>query len=283
MRPTRPVLRYYGGKWRMAPWIISQFPVHTCYVEPFCGAASVFFRKPPAEFEVINDLDGEVVNFFEVLRDRTDEFIGAILGTPYSRAEYDTAAEIVVEPLERARRYYVRAWQGRGGVTGRSSGWRFQRRDNGGRGVVRCWNDVEHLYGIVWRLKQAFIENDDALEIIERYDRETTVFYVDPPYLQATRSRRWKSRGYMCEIDEEYHCRLLDQLQEIRGMAIISGYASALYEERLIGWRRLEKRVLTSNSAKVATEVLWVSPAAVAGGQMGLGLDQGEDWDMGGV
>ena len=144
MSPRRPALRYYGGKWRLAPWIISHFPPHICYVEPFCGAASVFLRKPPAEFEVINDLDGEVVNFFRVLRDRTDELIRAIVATPYSRAEYDEAWQTVEEPLERARRYYIRAWQGWGGGKGsRPSGWRYQLSNNRGKSVIMDWIDVE--------------------------------------------------------------------------------------------------------------------------------------------
>ncbi|MDY6877347.1 MAG: DNA adenine methylase, partial [Chloroflexota bacterium] len=157
----------------MAPWIIGHFPVHGCYVEPFCGAASVFLRKAPAEFEVINDLDGDVANFFRVLRERTDEFVVAIENTPYSREEYRLAWQPVDEPLERARRYYVRKWQGWGGGKGvgvQPSGWRYQHSNNRGKSVIADWNETEHLAAVVWRLKQAFIENDDAIKVIKRYD-----------------------------------------------------------------------------------------------------------------
>lgn len=273
-QPTRPALRYYGGKWRLAPRIISHFPPHTCYVEPFCGAASVFLRKPAAEFEVINDTDGEVVNFFEVLREQTAEFIAAILATPYSRQEFDLAWATCDDPLERARRYYIRAWQGWGGGKGtKPSGWRFQHSNNRGKSVIADWNATEHLWAIAWRLKQAFIENDDALAIIERYDQPHTLFYLDPPYLANTRSDRWQDGAYAHEIVEEYHTLLLDRLQQIQGMAIISGYPSELYEGRLGGWQRRECSARTTNTANTKTEVIWLSPSVTQRGQMALPLE----------
>lgn len=224
LKPTRPVLRYFGGKWRLAHWIISHFPPHVCYVEPFCGAASVFLRKSPSEFEVINDLDGEVVNFFRMLRDRTEDLLHAIRCTPYSREEYGLSWEETVDDMERARRYYVRSWQGWGGAKRESHpAWRSQHSNNRGKSVVMDWNELKHLDAIVQRLKQAFIENDDALDVIERYDQPHTLFYLDPPYLSETRTKRWRETAYNCEIDEDYHRRLLDVLQEIHGMAIISG------------------------------------------------------------
>ena len=157
MKLTRPALRYFGGKWRLAPWIIEHFPPHGCYVEPFCGAASVFLRKAPAEFEVINDVDGDVVNFFQVLRDETDSLIHAVFVTPYSRAEYKLAWEPAEDSLERARRYYVRNQQGwSGGKSSRPSAWRYQHSNNRGKSVIKDWNDIDRLSAIVWRLKQAF-------------------------------------------------------------------------------------------------------------------------------
>ncbi len=240
------------------------FPHHTCYVEPFCGASSVFFRKQPAEFEILNDLDGEVINFFCMLRDRSDELIRAIILTPFSRAEYALAWQPTPDPLERARRYYICAWQGWGGGKGsRPSGWRYQHTNNRGKRVVDDWNDIEHLPAIVWRLKQAFIENDDANKIIERYDQSRTLFYLDPPYLSQTRSGRWKNGAYQHELDIDYHQRLLDILQTIQGMAIISGYPSELYNERLADWKRFETKSRTTNTTNVATEVIWLSPRTV--------------------
>jgi DNA adenine methylase len=267
----RPALRYYGGKWRLAPWIISHFPSHTCYVEPFCGAASVFFRKPPTEFEILNDLDGDVVNFFRVLRGQSEDLIRAIIATPFSRQEYQDAWRPTEDPLERARRYYVCAWQGWGGGKGsRPSGWRYQHTNNRGKHVVDDWDQVDHLWAIVERLKVAFIECDDALAVIERYDQPHTLFYLDPPYLSDTRTTRWADGAYACEIDENYHYALLSALQRIEGMAVISGYPSELYEECLEDWSRYEHPSRTTNTSNVATEVIWVSPRAQAHGQRTL-------------
>lgn len=265
--PTRPALRYHGGKWRLAPWIISHFPHHTCYVEPFCGAASVFLRKPPAEFEVLNDLDGDLINFFRVLREHTDDLIQAIQLTPYSRAEYKAAfdTEPFIDPLERARRYYVAAWQGWGGGKGtRPGGWRYQHTNNRGKSVVADWNQVHHLEAVVGRLKCAMIENDDALSVIERYDQPHTLFYVDPPYLSETRTDRWKTCAYQHEFDIEHHNELLDLLNRIEGMAVISGYPSDLYTSGLSGWHRAETTSRTTNTPNVATEVIWISPKTEA-------------------
>lgn len=262
----RPALRYFGGKWRLAPWIIGHFPEHGCYVEPFCGAASVFLRKRPADVEVINDLDGNVINFFRVLRERTADLIQAIKLTPYSRQEYRLAWQPANEPLERARRYYVRLWQGWGGRKGtRQSGWRYQHSNNRGKSVIADWNATEHLWIVADRLRQAFIEHDDALALIQRYDQPHTLFYLDPPYLAETRSERWKTTAYRCEVDEEYHRRLLELILEVRGMVIISGYPSDLYERTLAGWHRSQTVARTTNTANTKTEVLWVSPLAMAG------------------
>jgi len=265
VKPTRPALSYFGSKWRLAPWIISHFPPHTCYVEPFCGSASLFLRKPPAEFEVINDIDGEVTNFFRVLRNKGDELIRAILATPYSRAEFDEARIPVEDTLERARRYYIQAWQGWSGF---GSPWRYQKRHHGGKSVINDWNAVEHLPAIIWRLKKAQIENADALEIVERYDQPRTLFYIDPPYLPETRSKRWRHGGYRYEFDEDCHQQLLARLQEIQGMAIISGYPSELYERQLAHWRRVETRARTTNTANLGTEVIWLSPSVNKRGQL---------------
>lgn len=266
MKVRRPALKYFGGKWRLAPWIISHFPQHECYVEPFCGAASVFLRKPPSVVEVINDLDEEIINFFRVLREQRDDFVQAVEATPYSRQEYNLAWDLRGNgalPLERARRFYIRSWQGWGGKCRNRSGWSFQTTNNRGKLVLADWNEIVHLPAVIERLKHAFIENDDALKVIARYDGPRALFYCDPPYLQDLR----RPQSYHCEIDEEYHRVLLERLLVIEGMVIISGYPSDLYNEYLRDWRRVETTARTTNTPNVATEIIWVSPAAVAQGQ----------------
>ncbi len=261
---TRPALRYFGGKWRIAPWIIGNLPPHDCYVEPFCGAASVLLRKPPSRIEVINDLDGEIVNFFRVLRERPDELVRLIGLTPFSRSEYALAYEpcAASDVLERARRLYVRSWQGRGG--GRTqwrSGWRFIKTWNRGTNYSTDWDRVDHLYAIAKRLKHPQIECSDWRVVIRRYDAPGTLFFCDPPYLPDVRSERWRTKAYQCEMGADDHADLVAVLSGIRGMAALCGYASPLYEERLAGWRMLTIKSLT-DAGKPAAECLWLSPAA---------------------
>ena len=184
-RPTRAALRYYGGKARLAPWIVAHLPPHACYVEPFGGAASVLLRKPPAPCEVYNDLDGEVVGFFRVLRERPGELVEAVRGTPFARAEIDLACAPTppdLDDLERARRVYVRAWQGRHGLPARGRmGWRFERATDDSRTAVAQWTDLERLWETAERLRAVQLECDDALRVIARFDGPDTLFYCLAP------------------------------------------------------------------------------------------------------
>lgn len=274
----RPALRYFGGKWRLAPWIISHLPPHLCYVEPFGGAMSVLLRKEPSYIEVYNDLDGEVVSFFRVLRERPEELLRAIELTPFSREEVARAHEappgdLPPEPddeLERARRLYIRSWQTRGGPrTQWKAGWRFQRRNNRGKLAIDDWNDTGHLEAVVARLKRVQIEHGDWREVVERYDAARTLFLCDPPYLPETRSERWSLKAYGCEMTPAEHAELGEMLREIDGMAVVCGYASPLYAQVFEGWRVVMKRSQTDVNT-IATECLWISPkaAAAAGGRL---------------
>lgn len=270
----RPLLRYYGSKWTLAPWIIENFPDHDGYVEPFAGAAAVLLRKRPEPIEVYNDADGEVVNLFRVMREQPEQLIRAIELTPYAREELYTAYTPDGDPLERARRLYIRAWQGHGGARAQwRTGWRFQRSDNQRTTVVRDWNDNGRLNDIAGRLKNVQIEHDDAFAIIERFDAPGTLFYCDPPYMPDTRSERWRSKGYAVEFSAEQHEQLASLLSDIDGMAIVSGYPSPEYAEWYSGWTMLTKtaRVDPHNKAprgdkrwNLATECLWLSPRAAA-------------------
>jgi DNA adenine methylase len=260
-RVTKCPLRYYGGKWRISKWIQSHFPSHTTYVEPFAGAASVLLTKDPAPIEVLNDLDGDVVNFFEFLRSKTDELIRLIQLTPFSRLELRKAWLPTQEPIERARRFYVRSWQGRQPTapTARASGWRFQRNDNRGTDYLTQWNQTDHLWTVAFRLKKVLIECDEATSIIQRYDTPNTLHYVDPPYVAETRSQSWSDCGYRHEMNHEQHTELAEVLNEIQGMAILSGYETELYQDLFSGWEC--KKIKTLNGvAKDVIECLWLSP-----------------------
>lgn len=270
MKPTRPALRYHGGKWRIAPWIIRHLPLdHTCYVEPFAGGGSILLRKDPARFEVLNDIDGEIVNFFDVLRNQTAELLRQIQLTPFSRAEAIRAfEESGGTPMQRARRIFIRSWQSMGGPrTQRRSGWRFSVGATGAaRSAVEEWGNNAHLYAVAERLKAVQLESDDAMKIIPRFDAKATLFYLDPPYLAETRSRSWRRHAYTNEMGEAGHVALAELLNGIQGMAVLSGYPSQLYEDlyEARGWAVVKREAVTDKAAR-RTECLWINPAAVRG------------------
>lgn len=265
--PDRPALRYHGGKWRLASWIIGHFPIHRAYVEPFAGGAGVLLQKRPSEVEVYNDINGVVVNFFRVLRERPDELVRAIELTPFSRAEFVLAHEEDGDEVELARRFYVLAWQGRGGPTARwNVGWRWQRTIENRQSNTKSWSDVDHLYTTAERLKAVQIECLPASKVIAQFDHPAALFYLDPPYVGSTRSK-WRDGAYgPHEMSDADHRALAEQLRGIKGMAIISGYPSALYEELYQGWLRVCCET-TTDVASIVTECLWISPAAAERGR----------------
>jgi DNA adenine methylase len=249
----------------MWPHIRPHMPLHETYVEPYAGSLAIFMQKPPAEIEVINDLDGDVINFFDQLRSNTDALIHAIQCTPYARAELrraDDQLATTADPLERARLFYVLCAQGWASKkhAGRRS-WRYQTKNNGGKQVVSDWNDTDHLWAVAWRIQQAFIESDNALAIIDRYDGPRALFYIDPPYV--TDSRRRPDHGYDHEMTDADHAALLTRLRALQGNAIISGYPHPLYDDALADWQRVAVQARTTNPEHQATEVLWISPNAV--------------------
>lgn len=255
-----PPVRYFGSKWQLADWIVAQMPPHCSYVEPFCGSAAVFFRKPPSGLEVLNDLNSDVVNFFTLLRDQTESLVRLIDLTPFSREEYERSFEVHEDPLERARRFYVRSWQGfRGGGTYDPKGWSHRTLDTT-RSNTRDWSRLDGLFLGARRLKDAQIEHRDALELLERYDSPDTLFYIDPPYVISSRSRSEKK--YIYEMDDSDHRTLSAALHALKGMVLLSGYDSRLYRELYGDWL-VTRKSNTTNGNGTSMEYLWLSPAAV--------------------
>ena len=277
--PTRPVLRYHGGKWRLAPWVLSHFPTHEVYVEPFAGAASVLLRKPRSTAEILNDLDDEIVNLFRVLRDQPRQLIRDLELTPYSRTEFYAAYEPADDATERARRLVVRQMMGFG-TTGRRknrTGFRAKSYVNRSQTGQDDWrNYPKSLPAIIERLRGVLIENRPALELIEIHDSPETLFYADPPYLQDTRSSiRSESdlwRAYAHDMTDEDHRELAGALSSLEGMVVLSGYPSELYEELYPGWLRVETATV-ADGAKPRTEVLWLNESAAAKKQPSLFQD----------
>ena len=269
MKIPRPALRYYGGKFRLADWIIEHFPAHDCYVEPFGGGANVLLSKYPSGREVYNDIDSSVVTFFKVLRDHEEELLRVLNLTPFSREEYRLAYLPAEDQIETARRFFVRSWQGVGGARRQNAtGWRFERDSARGQSVVDDWCNIQHLPVLAQRLRQVQIENDDAVKVIRRYDSPRTLFYVDPPYLGETRGQRWAEKGYMFEMTAEDHEHLAEALHSVKGMVILSGYPSAKYDHLYPGWRvDLKQSRINSlgKGCRLHTEALYISPAAADG------------------
>ena len=256
---------WYGGKFVHLDFIL---PHLSGDAEHFCdvygGSAAVLINRPAARVETYNDLDSEVVNFFAVLRDQPEDLIREIGLTPFSREELVRACNSTsgLEPLERARRFYVRARQTRTGLAQTSSEGRWAHcvltSRAGMAGAVSRWlGAVEGLPEIAQRLQRVQIENAPALEIIERYDTPRTLFYLDPPYVHGSRG---DSAAYRYEMTDEDHCYLARLLHRIEGRVVLSGYRSVLYEELFADWHRVDAPEKLCNSSKEKrTESLWMN------------------------
>lgn len=265
----RPVMRYHGGKWRLASWVMSHFPPHRCYVEPFGGAASVLLKKPRSFSEIYNDLDDDIVNVFQILRDPTAAAVLKLACelTPFARSEFFDAYEVSDDPIERARRILIRSWMGHGasGVRAHRTGFRVNphRQRTTAAGDWHGWPRA--IDAFVERLRGVVIEKRPAAQIIAQHDRPDTLFYIDPPYMFDTRSQKRKGNdlyhGYNHELTDEAHDQLLELVLSLQGMVVLSGYASDLYETRLAGWRRVEKAAQADRGSP-RTEVVWINPAA---------------------
>lgn len=259
----KSIFRYPGSKWSMAEWIISLFPEgyeKMVYLEPFVGSGAVFFNKQPSNVETINDLDGEIINLFRVLREQPEELARAIDLTPYSRGEYDKAFEATDDPVESARRFLVKTNQALGAKLSSKCGWRNHKQEKIGgtackwRGIPESiWPVVERLQGTQTQLVQ--IEKMDAFRLIEKYNSSEVLMYLDPPYLRSTRR---SGRLYKEEMSREKHKELLQLVKNSRAKVIISGYASDLYDRELKGWHRFEREAQITSGEK-AEEVVWMN------------------------
>lgn len=262
--PSRPLLRYHGGKWRLAPWIIANFPPHRVYVEPFGGAASVLLRKPRSYSEVYNDRDEEIVNVFRVVREHGNALARAILWTPFARDEFTAAYEPTNDPIERARRLVVRAHLGFGS-TGATSRNRTGFRSNVTRSnttPAKDWlGQPASIRACARRFRGVVIDNRAAEDVVAQFDAIDTLFYCDPPYVADTRKGDSRFSCYRHEMTDVDHENLAAQLAGIRGMAVISGYHGALYDRLYADWNRVECKAFADGAAP-RVEVLWFNAAA---------------------
>lgn len=257
---------WYGGKFSHLDWLLPLLPECHHYCEPFAGSAAVLINRPPSPVETYNDLDGEVANFFRVLRDEGEELTRLIGLTPFSREEFGIACELdpEVTAVERARRFYIRARQVRTGLAQTATIGRWANCKNTSRagmsGVVSRWlGGVQSLPEIAERLLRVQIENRPAVDIVRLYDSPTTLFYCDPPYVHATRG---DSKAYSCEMTDDQHVELAEALNAAEGMVAFSNYECELLEELYPAskWFKHISPPKTNHATKgTRTEVLWTN------------------------
>lgn len=271
--PTRPrpgrsrriVFGWYGGKFNHLDWLLPRLPDAHHYCEPFSGSAAVLLNRGPSPVETYNDIDGDVVNFFRVLRDQPDELIRGIALTPFSREEFHDAIDGDAgrcSDQERARQFYVRARQARTGLAQTATLGRWANCKNTSRagmsGVISRWlGGVEALGAVAERLLRVQIENRPALDVIRLYDSPATLFYCDPPYIHETRG---DCRAYGFEMDEAEHRALASALGRCQGKAAISGYRCDLMDTLYQGWQRFDAPEKHCHSIKKPRqECLWMN------------------------
>lgn len=276
---------WLGGKSRMVPTILPLLPPHVTYVEPFGGAANILLAKKPAQVDVYNDASGLLVNFFRVLQnpDQRLSLMDRLQWTPYARMEYARALEHLddLDPVMKAWAFFTAQCQGisGGGSFGNrgASNWGYSRTADQAQSFR---GHVEKLPAIAERLLEVQIEHSDGVEVIRRWDAPDTLFYIDPPYADATRTNKSGHAAYHCEIDDDGQQTLVDALPRLQGGAILSGYRTTLYQPlEDAGWERREFAVDLSAAARVRTfdsmgadgnekrkriECLWLSPDVAA-------------------
>jgi DNA adenine methylase len=262
MTPIKnPVLKYYGSKFRLAKWIISHFPPHEHYVEPFGGGASILLLKPPSKIETYNDADADVVNFFRTLRKMPYRLSRQIEMTPWARDEYIACVQAKGRrnQLERARQLYFKLWMSRhAGTRGDAASW---RRAKAKRSLIY---DIKPavLIQVARRLRHVQIENRDAMQLIGEMDSRDTLHYIDPPYLASTRTDK---NRYAVELNQDgQHRELARVLYRLKGSIVLSGYACDLYVDLFEskGWTRVDTNALANGSVR-RIESVWLSPATV--------------------
>lgn len=248
------VLKYPGAKNRLAPWICEYIPEHKVYLEPYAGSLAVLFNKRRSHIETVNDLDKEIVNFFEVLRDYPDLLKRITAMTPYARDEYKRAYERVDNPIERARRFCVRCWMGFGCGNLYQNGFKTGQQERSPN-PAKAWMKLpETMMQAAERLQGVQIENLPAVELIERYDTEDVFIYADPPYLHGTR----KNYLYKHEMTDADHEDLLKALLRHPGKVLLSGYDNDLYNDMLTRWKKAYRSTQAEGGLK-RTEVLWMN------------------------
>lgn len=249
---------------------MSYFPAHENYVEVFGGGGSVLLQKPRSKREIINDIDDELANLYRVMRDRGSEMRRLCELTPHSRSELALAYEMAIDPVEKARRTVVKSFFGIGDSVFNRNGMRASRTSN--TCPAKSWVSwCDQLDEIIARFRGVVIESRPYPELLNQFDSETTLFYLDPPYVPDTRSAR---HAYRHEFGNEDHVDLIERVQKLKGFCILSGYDHEIYQA--LPWPKVQQRFQTQKKT-TKVETLWISPRTLAvGGQLSLDLAPAE-------
>jgi DNA adenine methylase len=270
--PPRPMapFRWAGGKGKLANWLVQYIPSGRIYVEPFAGAASVFWHLPkPFPVEVLNDLDGDIVNLYRVLQDKAkfEELAHRLIFTPYARAEFVRALQIAKAPtatdIDRAWAFFVKQNQGFGGIASVPGSWgrALTLINNNMAATTSEWRSRLKLLSF-WheRLSRVQIDCTDGIECIKYWDTPDTVFYIDPPYVPDTRKDR---RLYKEEPDLAYHERLVKTILAVRGKVMLSCYDHPVYTPlSKAGWYKLTRETACYMAGKIRGSKLQGSGSA---------------------
>lgn len=255
----RPVLRYFGGKWMLAPWILQNLPAHKTYVEPFGGGASILMRKNRSYAEIYNDRDGEIVNVFKQLRDNGPRLEELLRLSPWSRDEYDSSYVRVSDPIEQARLTIVRSAMGFADATTRQSKCGFRAVMTQGKAAADVWRGYpDFVSSFTKRLQGVVIENRDYWSVCENHDSPETLHFLDPPYVHSTRSGPKDAYKYeMTNLEHELMC---ERIYTLKGMVVLCGYDNPIYSS--FGWKCIKAESM-ADGAKARIECLWLNPAAL--------------------
>lgn len=267
------LIHYHGGKFRIADWIVSHFPAHQLYVEPFGGAASVLLRKTPCQTEIYNDIDDRLFRVFNTIRSHPKELAEALALTLYSKKDlhlcYKDAGNAKIDEVEFARRFIV---MGHLAISSTSmnemTGFRshinssIRSAPTGTGDYCSQANTFSKLPATVFvvrdRLSRTIIENTDYRSLIKRFNRPGVLWYFDPPYMTAVRGKSSNKRGYRHTFNDQDHIDLLGEIMKLKGYVVISGYDTELYNDSLIGWNQVTKQTL-ADSRTSRTECLWMN------------------------
>ncbi|TWU18531.1 DNA adenine methylase [Allorhodopirellula heiligendammensis] len=284
---TQP-LKWHGGKYYLRSWIIGLMPPHLHYVEPFFGGGGILLARDPnrdwmavgdekltaaekGSSEVVNDLHGELINFWRVLQsaEHFEAFRQRVEMTPFSEDEFDQAKELSPDagaasdrsPLERAVHFFILARQSRQGLMKDFATLSRNRTRGRVNEQASAWlNVVQGLPDVHQRLKGVVILNQNAVGVIRKQDGTKTLFYCDPPYVHETRATTGE---YAFEMTLVEHEELLETLSAIQGKFMLSGYPSELYTkwERKHGWNRheflIDNKAASGKVKEKKTECLW--------------------------